>query len=262
MMTRKKTKRKISTRLLRKGPLVEETYTAFAQWDLTQSIRSNLHDIKGKNVVGAGNEKWLKEITRTLSSRFTHEEDLIPLVILARGGCDLETWKPCLLWHIGNTDALYYQFATRWLFDAYRAGGYSLRSGDVVPFVRKITDGRIASGGKLTDNGARTAANDLLRMATVFGLLSGRTQRQFESFHLSDECFLYILHAIKDSEPNARRIVQSSDWRIFLMESSDVERELFRLHQYRKLEYEVAGSLAQLNPPCRSLIEYAKEMAA
>ena len=33
---------------------------------------------------------------------------------------------------------------------------------------------------------------------------------------------------------------------MYLMASEDVERELLRLHQFRKLHYEVAGSLARL----------------
>ena len=36
---------------------------------------------------------------------------------------------------------------------------------------------------------------------------------------------------------------------MFLMRPSDVERELLRLHQFRKLHYEVAGSLVQLSLP-------------
>ena len=47
-----------------------------------------------------------------------------------------------------------------------------------------------------------------------------------------------------------------------LMLPSDVERELFRLHQYRKLDYQIAGSLVQLSLPCASACEYAERMVA
>ena len=46
---------------------------------------------------------------------------------------------------------------------------------------------------------------------------------------------------------------------MYLMDPDDVERELFRLHQYRKLRYEVAGSLAQLDLPCGTALQYARE---
>ena len=59
-----------------------------------------------------------------------------------------------------------------------------------------------------------------------------------------------MLHAIAETEPNARKIVDSPEWRLFLMGPADVEQALFRLHQFRRVHYEVAGSLAQLN--CRA----------
>ena len=80
--------------------------------------------------------------------------------------------------------------------------------------------------------------------------------------HLPDESFLYLLHAIAESEPNARKIVESPEWRLYLMGPSDVEQALFRLHQFRRVHYEVAGSLAQLQLPCASSIDYARRICA
>ena len=40
------------------------------------------------------------------------------------------------------------------------------------------------------------------------------------------------------------------------------QNEYLRLHQFRKLEYEVAGSLVQLSLPCASSREYAERMVA
>jgi len=96
-------------------------------------------------------------------------------------------------------------------------------------------------------------------MAVDFGLMTGTVAREFLPYHLPEESFLYILHALAEREQNATRAVQSLDWRMYLMYPEDVERELFRLHQYRKVEYEVAGSLSQLKLPCGSLVEYARE---
>jgi hypothetical protein len=45
---------------------------------------------------------------------------------------------------------------------------------------------------------------------------------------------------------------------MYLMDSADVERELLRLPQFRKLYYEVAGSLAQLKLPCGSSMDFAR----
>ena len=46
------------------------------------------------------------------------------------------------------------------------------------------------------------------------------------------------------------------------MGPADVEREILRLHQFRKLDYQAAGSLVQLSLPCKSSREYAERMVA
>ena len=46
------------------------------------------------------------------------------------------------------------------------------------------------------------------------------------------------------------------------MQPSDVEREVLRLHQYRKLDYQIAGSIVQRTLPYANAFEYAERMVA
>jgi len=252
---------RLSSRLIRKGSLIEETYRVFQQWDLDRSIVENLHAIEVTNAIGANNQAWLQEITRTLSNRFKGT-NYQPLVVLAQGGYDIGKWKACLLWHIGTYDALYWRYATEWLYPQYVKGTVLLRTDDVVPFVQEITSGVFAGGKGFTEYGRVRAARDLLRMSTDFGLLTGSIPKQFASYHLHEECLLYVAHAISERESNARRLVDALDWRLYLMSVDDVEREFFNLHQYRRLEYHVAGSLAQLKLPHNTMMEYARSLVS
>jgi len=254
-------KRKLSTRLTRKGALIEETYAAFQHWDLSISLRKNLKKLQQENPIGARNENWLHEILTTLSSRFEDASSITPLVLMAKGELPLHQWKPCLLWHLGSTDALYYRFAVDWLFSQHRAGAYILKTEDALPFVRQITDGKIASGGKLSAYGALRAARDLLRMAGDFELLEGKVKKKFANYHIPQEAFLYVLRGLMDMGLTTSKAVTSKDWRLFLMDSEDVERELLRLHRYKVLEYDVAGSMVQLKLSSPSLEAYAKEIS-
>lgn len=178
--------------------------------------------------------------------------------MLAKADYPLDKWKNCLLWHVGQTDEIYYRFATEWQFEQFKLGIHLMRTEDVLPLVRQVTGNRAHSGGGLSEYGEVRAARDLLRMSSEFGLLTGSAVREFASFHLDDEVFLYVLHAMAEVESNANTIVSSPAWRLFLMLPGDVEREFFRLHQFRKLHYEVAGSLATLELPSRTLAEYVK----
>jgi hypothetical protein len=233
----------------------------FLEWDIAKSFEGNLSYARELNTPAADNQGWLKEVVATISSRWRHEPRLSTIVQLAQRA-SLDVWRPCILWHIGQVDELYYRFATEWLFDVYEAGAYRLRTADVVPFVEKITASRAAVKKGLSEYGLKRAGRDLLRMAADFELLKGSAVREFSSYHLPEESFLYLLHAMYEAHGNARDLVHSPDWRLFLMSTADVERELFRLHQFRKLQYEVAGSLVELTLPCSSADAFVQEMVA
>ncbi|MCG8006854.1 MAG: DUF1819 family protein [Candidatus Thiodiazotropha lotti] len=253
--------RKLSTRLIRKGALLEDTHRVFVEWNLKDSFEENLNRARVLNTPAAENQGWLKEVVATISSRWRSEPRLTTLIKLTQRA-SFDVWRPCVLWHIGQVDEMYYRFATEWLYVEYEAGTYQLRAADVVPFVKKVTVSRAAGNKGLSEYGLKRAGRDLLRMAADFGLLRGKSVREFSSYHLPEESFIYLLHTLYEVYGNAQDVVHSPDWRLFLMSAADVERELFRLHQFRKLRYEVAGSLVELTLPCSSAAEFVEEVAA
>lgn len=127
-----------STRLLRKGALVEETYRVFAHWVPAESLAENLARIRQSNLVGAKNERWLHEVTTTLSSRFVQGDSLAPLTALAKAQYPLDRWRFCLLWHFGSTDGLFRRFMEEFLFRQQEEGIASFDTEAVLPFVEMI----------------------------------------------------------------------------------------------------------------------------
>jgi hypothetical protein len=146
-------------------------------------------------------------------------------------------------------------------FEARSSGKSTLNADEVEAFLRsKDIAKRTKSPWQPVT--VRRLANALLQNALDFGLVTGTVRKEFVSYHLPEGSFLYLLHAMAEAEPNARNIVDSKDWRMYQMDTSDVERELLRLHQYRKVHYQVAGSLAQLKLPSDSSASYAQELCA
>jgi len=254
-------RRKLSTRLIRKGALLDDTRRVFLEWDISMSFDQNLSRARNLNTPAADNNDWLKEVLATFSSRWRYEPRLSTIVKLVQRA-DRDIFCPCILWHIGQVDELYYRFATEWLFDEYEAGTYLLRTADLVPFVEKVTASRAAERKGLSQYGLDRASRDLFRMAAAFGLLKGSAVREFNSYHLPEESFLYLIYTMHEEYGNAQAVLHSQDWRLFLMSTDAVERELFRLHQLKKLRYEVAGSLVELTLPYRSAAAFVEEMAA
>lgn len=245
-----------------KGALIEETYATFAAWDFARTKRENLDRLREENFIGAGSATWLRDVAKVINRRFDPGGRDRPLVVLAQHGVGLDEWKPLLLWHMTRDEFLLRDFLVGWLYPNWAAGAHRLRPEELHDFLREV--GR---RGGVTEHAWGEAtlervAVGLLRMAADFGLLKGTAVREFASYHLPERSFLYLLHALRDAEPNPRRLIESPEWRMFLMEPADVERELLRLHQFQKLHYDVAGSLSQLTLPCASALDYAGRMAA
>jgi hypothetical protein len=253
----------VSSFTISKGALVEESYTVFRVWDFGLSRTENLRRVRESNSIGGTSDNWTRDVTKVLSRRFDPAGRDRPLVELARAGCDPDVWKPILLWHLTRDEFLVRDFLVSWLYPRFVEGVFRLRVHDVIPFLETLASKKhVRWSGKWTTATTHRVASGLLRIAADFGLLEGRQAKELTSYHLPDESFVYLLHAMADIEPNARRIVESEDWRMYRMAPTEVERELLRLHQFRKLHYEVAGSLTRLELPCASAADFARSLCA
>ena len=252
---------KVSSCLAIKGSLIDETYAVFRGWDYAVSKTDNLKRARQANTIGAKSANWAQNVSWAVSRRFDPAGRDRPLVDLAKSGCDREVWQPLLLYHLTRDELLVRDFLVHWLYPQFVAGAYRLRAEDVLPYLYSLSKKKdIAWSGNWSEATTNRVASGLLRLAVDFGLLTGTQSREFASYHLPEQSFMYLLHAMTDREANARRIIDAEDWRLYLMDTADVERELLRLHQFRKLHYEVAGSLAQIKLPAASAAEYVREI--
>lgn len=245
-----------------KGAMIEETYAVFSAWDFNRSKRENLDRLRHENFIGASSVTWLRDVAKVLNRRFDPAGRDRPLVLMAKHGLPVEEWKPLLLWHMTRDEFLVRDFLESWLFASYDSGAFRIRSEDVEAYL-----GQIGKRGALTEHAwseqtTKRVVAGLLKIAVDFGLLRGSVAKEFASYHLPERSFIYLLHAMRDEKLSPSKVVASHDWRLFLMRPADVEQELLRLHQFRKLEYQVAGSLVQLSLPSSSATEYVERMAA
>ena len=252
----------VSSFTIIKGAMIDETYAVFAAWDFERSKRENLNRLREENFIGASSATWLRDVAKVLNRRFDPAGRDLPLVVLAKHGLPVEEWKPLLLWHMTRDEFLVRDFLETSLFAAYDSGAFRFHAEDVEKYLGSIAQRGATTEHAWSEQTRKRVAGGLLKIAVDFGLLRGSIAKEFVSFHLPERSFLYLLHAMRDEELNPSKVVASANWRLFLMRPADVEHELLRLHQYRKLEYQVAGSLVQLSLPCTSTREYAERMVA
>ena len=239
------------------------TYAVFRDWDLEQSKFENLRRVREENSIGATSAHWARDVAKVINRRFDPAGRDRPLVDLALAGCRPEVWNPLLLFHMTRDEFLVRDFLINWLYPHFVKGSYRLHTDDVAIYLGTLGKRKdIEWSGEWSDSTTERVSSGLLRIAADFGLLTGTAYREFASYHLPAESFLYILYALAESEPNARRLVDAEDWQMFLMDSNDVDRELLRLHQFNRVHYQVAGSLIGLKLPHESLADYARELCA
>lgn len=255
-----KTRPPLSQRLVRKGALIEETYNLFKNWKDEMSFDQNFDHIFTGSF---RSEAWKKEIHSTLHRRFRNLKTAKSLIVLARNGYDISDWKYCLHFFVAMHETLYRLFLETWLYPEYQSGRLSLRTEDAVQHVLAVWKSNNPGTVSLSEYGAIRTARDLLRMARDFGLLEGEgSTKTFSSVHLSDELILYFCHIISSEEHSASRVLTSDLWKLILLSQDQVHAHLLRLHQYRRLDYHVAGSIVELALPYASACEYAEKMVA
>jgi hypothetical protein len=252
----------VSSFTIIKGAMIEETYGVFAAWDFTRSKRQNLDRLRETNFIGASSVTWLRDVAKVINRRFDPDGRDRALITLAKAKCGLDEWKPLLLWHMTRDEFLLRDFLQNWLFTGYDSGGLRARPEDVVAYLTAVGEHGGTTEHAWSEHTTKRVAAGLLKIAVDFGLLRGGAVKEFKSYHLPERSFLYLLHAICDERLSPRRVIEAPDWRMFLMRPGDVERELLRLHQFRKLVYEVAGTLMQLSLPEPSALAYAESLAA
>jgi hypothetical protein len=253
----------VSSFTIIKGSLIEETHEVMRGWDFGQSKFENLRQVREMNSIGLPSANWARDVAKVMNRRFQPDGRDRPLTELAQAGVPLETWKPLLLWHMTRDEFLLRDFLINWLYARFTDGTFRLHSEDVLPYLGSLAQVEdIQWSGNWSSETTSRVASGLLRMATDFGLLRGTQTREFASYHLPDESLLYLLYALQDVDPTPRKMIDSTDWHMFLMDAEDVERELLRLHQFHKLHYDVAGSIVHLRMQHASLDEYVEELCS
>jgi hypothetical protein len=246
-----------------KGSMIPETYEVLAQWDFELSKKANLDRLRNQNYIGAHSASWLRDVAKVLNRRLEPDGRDRALVVLAKGGLPLDEWKPLLLWHITRDEFLLRDFLVNWLFVAHEEGVYRVRPEDLHDYLRSVA----SRGGEIehdwTDSTLERVAVGLLKISADFGLLQGSAIKEFSHYHLPERSLMYLVRSVLQHEAGSpRRMLDSVEWRMYLMHEEDVRNELLRLHQFRRVHFESAGSVVQLSMELESPLEFAEDLVA
>ena len=245
------------------GAMVTETYEVLARWDFTLDKKTNLDHLRDENYIGATSATWANQVAKVINRRLDPGGNDKPLTVLAQGGMPIDEWKPIMLWHITRDEFLLRDFLINWLFEAHQQGIYRIVPDDVVSFLGTISKRGGRTEHAWTETTTKRVAAGLLKIAADFGLLTSGPVKEFTHYHVPSRSLGYLLRAILAHESgSASRMIASTEWRMYLMTEDVLVSELLRLHQYRKVEFEQAGSVVQLSLPAAEPLQFAQELVA
>ena len=154
--------------------------------------------------------------------------------------------RDCGRLYIGASEQPFGSFATGWLYSEYASGRYQLTSEDARDFARyawtRHSPKRPLSEHGVVRLGARSRQNRQ-RPRHVDGQ---GNEANFRANRRGDHVILFYAHLIAEIEGAATKVEGSPLWRVAYMSPADVHTALLRLHQFKRLDYQVAGSLIQL----------------
>lgn len=242
-----------------RGLRIHECYSVFRAWDFDQSEEENAQRIVESDAIGVSAGYSRESFMLAIRRRFDFTGVDRPLLTLARRGVPFDVFRPALLLHTVRTEQIIEHFFADWLFAQRKAGVAVLTAKHVQPFVEGLhSEGLLPK--PWSESTKRRVSSSLLSMAVDMGYLRGKVNREFIPYSLPEAAFLYILHRLVETERGSAGAIDSSKWRMFMMGPEDVERELYRLHQYRQLHFERAGTLTELNLPFASAEACAQEL--
>lgn len=251
----------ISTFSVTKSGMVPETYACLAGWDLSLSLDENLARFKEANPILSKTSRWLHEIRKIFHTRFEDIERHRPLIRLAQAGYPKDKWAPLLLWHLCFKELLLSDFLESWLFPRKEEGMLRVRANDV----RGYLSGLPARGlltRQWTVNTISKMSSSLPAYAAHFGLLRGKATKEIAAFHPHEEVLLYVLHNLSEEIANGDLLLGDVRWRRLLLSRSQVEQELLRMHQHRRLRFDTTGSTVALELPFKTTNEYVEDLVS
>ena len=201
-------------------------------------------------------------VNRIFKRRFDSERTpgAGPARVLIEASLPREVTDRILYYHAALSDDLLYDFVVDFLFQKRVERGYQVTIGETEEFLTALgRAGRLEHAWTPT---IRTkVARGLLAACRDFHLLEGRIRKNLAPVSMPMDVFVYVAYHLKAKVGSAAKIVEHSDWRLFLVDPSAVEQMFLRAHQDKWLMYHVAGGVIRVDWCYANLMEVADAIA-
>lgn len=159
-----------------------------------------------------------------------------------------------LFYEYCQVDALLYDLTTHCTYELYQSARTAIDRVDLNEWLSQQEADHPEVAGWSPSTRSRLTASYL---ATIrdFGLVTGVKQKEFHKLYVPREAFVYVLYHQKDRGVQGKSLIQSMDWRVFLLNERKVIFHLEDAANGGFINFRHAGDIYDLRFVYRDLAE-------
>lgn len=250
-----------TSKIIKAGALIDDTKTLLANWDVSQTVKSNLSLLQSQNIFGKATRSRIEDILVIFRQRYLDEPVLVnSLLVLIVNPALSQMVDRVLFYFSAKNDRLLYDAATCFLVSKREQGFEEITPEMVIDWINELIENK-QTVTAWSEKTILRSAQELLSTLRDFGLLEGVKTKRIAPLYLPVEAFAFISFIIFQEAASGERLIHHPDWKLFFLSEKAVERFLMEAHQLHLLEYHVAGTVTRLTFPATNLEEYARVIA-
>lgn len=218
---------------------------------------NEIHALLGKQTLARSRDTF----SRSFRPRFIEGSPRNSWVIcraIEDSGADPKDLRHFYYFFTARSEFLLYKYVSEELFAQFQVGDWTIRSAEVADWIQRVNGER---GAEWTPTIQSKVARGLLAALRDFHLLEGRLVKKILPPSLSPESASFLAWILSNYfQESGRTLKNHSDWRLFLLSETAVERLFLEAHQLGYLHYQSAGSTVRIEFPTDDLSRYAKQL--
>jgi hypothetical protein len=246
-----------------KAALLSETEQVMAHLAETGSVEGVRERVVEDNLLLKRTVSTRRSTWDTIASRYLIGRDPEMVSILAAVAASFLPERArhfILFYELARSDRLVYDLTVDALYGLYQSGQATVDKEDVLQWLRQTA---VAGHPEIAAWSPQTrgkVASNYLTIVRDFGLLKGTQRKRFAHFYVPLATFVYVLYRLKEEGLNDRAILESADFRLFLLNERDVSLLLEEATQAGYITFQRAGAIYDLTFHYHSLAEVVHEL--
>lgn len=160
-----------------------------------------------------------------------------------------------LYYHMNLADYTLYGITTKCLYGRYLQGFTGIVKDTLLDFLEKEAK-QHPEIHTLSEQTKSKVIVTYLAILKDFGILEGVKNKTFTKLYIPLEVILYVIYSLLDEKFSDKKIIYSDDFKLFLLEPSNIIRYLEEGTKEGVLKFKNAGEIFDLFLPYKTLKEY------